>query len=108
MFRKKSLSDGLFLHFSSKVQNLTVFSIVYMIRIRFFGPRELIQRYFSAAQCSEGTDSLVEALGGFELVITHRDGRKLLINNSPGEVVQPMMQGFDLFQDNEGKMELER
>ena len=43
---KKSLSDELFLHFSSKVQNLTVFSIVYMIRIRFFGPRELIQKIF--------------------------------------------------------------
>ena len=36
---KKSLSDELFLHFSSKVENLTVFSIIYMIRIRFFGPR---------------------------------------------------------------------
>ena len=33
MFRKKSPSDELFLHFSSKVQNLTVFSIIYMIRI---------------------------------------------------------------------------
>ena len=29
--------------FPSKVQNLTVFSIIYMIRIRFFGPGELIQ-----------------------------------------------------------------
>ena len=38
MFRKKSLSDELFLHFSSNVQNLTVFSSIYMIRIRFFGP----------------------------------------------------------------------
>ena len=27
MFRKKSLSDELFLHFSSKVQNLTVFQL---------------------------------------------------------------------------------
>ena len=36
--KKKNLSDELFLHFSSKVQNLTVFSIIYMIRIRFFGP----------------------------------------------------------------------
>ena len=34
----------------SKVQNLTVFSIIYMIRIRFFGPRELIKRYFRAAR----------------------------------------------------------
>ena len=50
MFRKKSLSDELFLHCSSKVQNLTVFSIVYMIRIRFVGQGELNQRTFSAAQ----------------------------------------------------------
>ena len=35
---KKSPSDELFLLFSSKVQNRTVFSIIYMIRIRFFGP----------------------------------------------------------------------
>ena len=37
-YERKSLSDELFLHFSSKVQNLTVFSITYMIRIRFLGP----------------------------------------------------------------------
>ena len=36
--------------FPSKVQNLTVFPIIYMIRIRFFGPGELIQNEFSAAQ----------------------------------------------------------
>ena len=36
--------------FSAKVQNLAVFSIIYMIRIRFFGPGELIQNYFSGAQ----------------------------------------------------------
>ena len=47
---KKSLSDELFLHFSSEVQNLTVFSIIYIIRIRFFGPGELIQNIFSSAQ----------------------------------------------------------
>ena len=46
MFRKKSLSDELFLHFSSKVQHLTVFSIIYMIRIRFFGPGELKSENF--------------------------------------------------------------
>ena len=34
--KKKNLSDELFLHFSSKVQILTVFSIIHMIRIRFF------------------------------------------------------------------------
>ena len=36
--------------FPWKVQNLTVFSIKYMIRIRFFGPGELIQKYFRAAR----------------------------------------------------------
>merc|ERR1712136_285626 len=55
----------------------------------------------------ERTVSLVEALCGFELEITHLDGRKLVINTSPGEIVKPMMQGFDPFQDNEGKMEWE-
>ena len=38
-----------FSFFLSKVQNLTLFSIIYMIRIRFFGPRELIQRRSSDA-----------------------------------------------------------
>ena len=33
---KKSPSDELFLHFFAKVQNLAVFSFIYMIRIRFF------------------------------------------------------------------------
>ena len=52
MFRKKkkNLSDELLLFFSSKVQNLPVFSIIYMIRIRFFGPGELIQKGFRAAE----------------------------------------------------------
>ena len=36
--------------FSSKVQNLAVFSFIYMIRIRFFGPQELIQKYFRRAR----------------------------------------------------------
>ena len=34
---------------SKKVQNLTVFSIIYMIRIRFFGPGELMQNGFRRA-----------------------------------------------------------
>ena len=50
MFRKKSVSDELFLFFLSKVQNLTVLSIIDMIRIRFFGPRVLIQKGVRAAQ----------------------------------------------------------
>ena len=48
---KKSFSDELFLHFSSKVQKLTVFSIIYMLQIRFLGSQELIQKHFRAARC---------------------------------------------------------
>merc|ERR1719327_757079 len=55
----------------------------------------------------EKTISLVEALCGFQLEITHLDGRKLLIKTQPGEIVKPMTQGFDPFADNEGKMEWE-
>ena len=35
---------------SSKVQNLTVFLIIYMIRIRFFGPGELNHKALGPAQ----------------------------------------------------------
>ena len=38
----KSFSDQFFHIFLSKVQNIAVFSTIYMIRNRFFGPRELI------------------------------------------------------------------
>ena len=48
MVRQKSLLDELLLNFLSKVQNLTVFSIIYMIRIRFFGPRA---RLVSLLEC---------------------------------------------------------
>ena len=47
--KKKTLLDESFFFFSSKIQNLTVFSIIYMVRIRFFGPRELIWKEFRAA-----------------------------------------------------------
>ena len=36
--------------YPSKVENLTVFSIIDMIRIRFFGQGELIQKGFRAAR----------------------------------------------------------
>ena len=36
--------------FLRKFRILPFFSIIYMIRIRFFGPGELIQRYFSGVQ----------------------------------------------------------
>eukprot|EP00440_Ansanella_granifera_P049873 gb/GFBE01054051.1/.p1 GENE.gb/GFBE01054051.1/~~gb/GFBE01054051.1/.p1 ORF type:complete len:251 (+),score=61.90 gb/GFBE01054051.1/:1-753(+) len=32
---------------------------------------------------------------GFEIEVTHLDGRKLRIKSSPGEVVRPMPRGFD-------------
>merc|ERR1712100_593506 len=41
--------------------------------------------------------SLVEALCGFELEVTHLDGRKLLIKTDPGDIVKPMPQGMDPF-----------
>mmetsp|Transcript_89633 Transcript_89633/g.256810 ORF Transcript_89633/g.256810 Transcript_89633/m.256810 type:complete len:336 (+) Transcript_89633:1-1008(+) len=47
--------------------------------------------------------SLVEALCGFELELTHLDGRKLLIKTAPGEIVKPMAQGFDPLSTDEGK-----
>ena len=59
MFRKKKNPFGRIIppFFSWKVQNLTVFSIIYMIRIRFFGPVELNQRTFSDAQYSSRQES---------------------------------------------------
>merc|ERR1712039_1067140 len=40
---------------------------------------------------------------GFELELTHLDGRKLLIKTSPGEIVKPMAQNFDPLAKEEGK-----
>merc|ERR1712241_385995 len=51
--------------------------------------------------------SLVEALCGFEIELTHLDGRKLLIKTSPGEIVKPMSQGFDPLAKDESKTEWE-
>merc|ERR1719420_2466529 len=52
--------------------------------------------------------SLVEALCGFEMEVTHLDGRKLIIKTSPGEIVKPMASGFDpLAPEDESKMEWE-
>eukprot|EP00931_Biecheleriopsis_adriatica_P054932 TRINITY_DN3237_c0_g1_i1.p1 TRINITY_DN3237_c0_g1~~TRINITY_DN3237_c0_g1_i1.p1 ORF type:complete len:510 (+),score=115.12 TRINITY_DN3237_c0_g1_i1:74-1531(+) len=45
--------------------------------------------------------SLVEALCGFELEVTHLDGRKLLIRSSPGEVVRPTPIGFNPLHQSE-------
>jgi len=52
--------------------------------------------------------SLVEALCGFSLELTHLDGRKLIIKTSPGEIVRPMAQGYDpLAKEEESKTEWE-
>ena len=37
----------------------------------------------------EHTLSIIEALWGFEFILTHLDNRKLLIKSNPGEVVRP-------------------
>ena len=80
MFRKKFLSDELFFIFLSKVQNLTVFSIIYMIRIRFFGPREIIQNGFRAAQYSLRRHSQLlnqPSIVGFCSCVVQRDDKEL-------------------------------
>lgn len=51
--------------------------------------------------------SLVEALCGFTMELTHLDGRKLQIKTSPGEIVKPMSQGFDPLAKEEAKTEWE-
>merc|ERR1712176_1146568 len=51
--------------------------------------------------------SLVEALCGFKMELTHLDGRKLLIKTSPGEIVKPMAQGFDPMATEDSKTEWE-
>lgn len=43
----------------------------------------------------ERTITLLEALCGFSLEVTHLDGRKLLIQTSPGDVTKPLPRGFD-------------
>lgn len=51
--------------------------------------------------------SLVEALCGFTMELTHLDGRKLIIKTKPGELIKPMPQGFDPLENVENKMEWE-
>merc|ERR1719491_1402720 len=51
--------------------------------------------------------SLVEALCGFSMELTHLDGRKLIIKTSPGEIVKPLAQGFDPMSKEESKTDWE-
>eukprot|EP00930_Biecheleria_cincta_P003544 TRINITY_DN104483_c0_g1_i1.p1 TRINITY_DN104483_c0_g1~~TRINITY_DN104483_c0_g1_i1.p1 ORF type:complete len:549 (+),score=143.70 TRINITY_DN104483_c0_g1_i1:126-1649(+) len=51
--------------------------------------------------------SLVEALCGFEMELTHLDGRKLLIKTAPGDIIKPMAQNFDPLAKEDTKMEWE-
>jgi DnaJ homolog subfamily A member 2 len=39
----------------------------------------------------EHTISMTEALCGFQFVLTHLDGRQLLIKSNPGEIIKPGM-----------------
>merc|ERR1719443_2091489 len=55
----------------------------------------------------EKSISLVEALCGFEIEVTHLDGRKLLVKTGPGEIVKPMAHDFDPMAKDEGKLEWE-
>jgi DnaJ-class molecular chaperone len=56
----------------------------------------------------EKTIALSEALCGFELEIEHLDGRKLLVKTTAGDIVRPMLQGFDPLEDKGGKMEWDK
>merc|ERR1712176_170091 len=47
--------------------------------------------------------SLSEALCGFQLELTHLDGRKLLIKSAPGEIVKPANHRFDPLADSSDK-----
>merc|ERR1719316_1837309 len=47
--------------------------------------------------------SLVEALCGFEIEITHLDGRKLLIRSAPGDIVRPAAASFNPLAVNQEK-----
>lgn len=51
--------------------------------------------------------SLVEALCGFQLEMTHLDGRKIRIQTSPGEIVKPMSRGFNPLGSEESKPQWE-
>ncbi len=40
--------------------------------------------------------TLLEALTGFQMVVTHLDGRKLIIKNKPREIIKPVVDGRGL------------
>ena len=61
--------------------------VIIEIRIK---KHELFER--SGADLTMKADiSLLEALTGFQLLITHLDGRKVLINSKKGEIIKPGM-----------------
>jgi len=55
----------------------------------------------------ERSISLAEALCGFEIEVTHLDGRVLLIKSAPGEVMKPMSRGFDPLKADVNKIDWE-
>ncbi|CAE8617316.1 unnamed protein product, partial [Polarella glacialis] len=76
---------------------------------------EIFEDYRSVISHPKTTESLRRRCAaprpqriGFEMELTHLDGRKLLIKTTPGEIVKPMVQGFDpLAKDDESKTEWE-
>ena len=72
--------------FSAKVQNLAVFSFIYMIRIRFFGPQELIQKYFRRAQYStRGGSNIFQLFDTEEKRTTSWQTKKALVRAQRSE-----------------------
>ena len=61
-FETKSLSDELFLFLYQSSESYRFFSIVHMIRIRFFGSKASFQQGFRAAQCHSARGSLMTVL----------------------------------------------
>lgn len=54
----------------------------------------------------EKTISLVEALCGFEMEISHLDGRTLIVKSNPGDVISPCL--YDPFSADEDELDWER
>ena len=77
-----------------------MFSIIYMIRIRFFGPRELIQRYFRAARYETNQTSFVprglfQTPGDFsQAAIRYRDN-VVLVADAAEKMMSETIQGLE-------------
>ena len=80
--KTNSLSDKIFLLFFFESSESDRFSIIYMVRIRFFGPGELIQKTFRAAQYTDHSLEFGEA------------GENLEWNHSTSTLHRPEINGI--------------